>query len=104
MNLRLREHPRARDELRDAASWYEEEPRLGDEFLDAIDATLTHILEWPLSAPRIPSWDRSPLVRSMGVKLFPYRVIYFVTDTEIVILAYSHQKRYPGYWQNRFGS
>lgn len=35
----------------------------------------------------------------MGV--FPYRIVYYVTDTSIVILAYAHQRRQPDYWQHR---
>lgn len=102
MTLRLREHPLAWDELRKTATWYDEEPGLGDRFLDAIDDALNQILNWPLSAPLFPGWESLPLVRSMRVSVFPYRVIYYIADTEIVVLAYSHQKRHPWYWHHRF--
>lgn len=40
-------------------------------------------------------------VRSARVGVFPYRIVYYVTDTSIVILAYAHQRRQPDYWQHR---
>lgn len=102
MSLSKREHPEARDELRDAANWYESEPPgLGEDFYDAIDETLRHIVDWPHSAPVFPGWTDTPVVRSMPVQLFPYRVLYYVTDTSAVILAYAHYRRAPGYWQDR---
>lgn len=104
MRLTKREHPEARDELQDAANWYDDEqPGLGDDFYDAIDEALQSILDWPLSAPVFPGWDDTPEVRTMAVHVFPYRVMYYVTDTSIVVLAYAHHRRKPGYWQHRLG-
>lgn len=104
MSPSKREHPGARDELRDAAQWYDDEqPGLGDAFYDAIDETLRHVLAWPLAAPVFPGWEGTPEVRSAGVGVFPYRVLYCVTDTSVVILAYAHQRRSPGYWTHRLG-
>lgn len=105
MTLSKREHPEAHDELRDAANWYDdEEPGLGEDFFDAIDETLQRILDWPLSAPVFPGWNDVPPVRGMRVRVFPYRVLYYVTDTRVVILAYAHQSRKPEYWQHRLDS
>lgn len=105
MSLRKHEHPDARGELRDAARWYDDaQPGLGTDFLDAIDQTVRRILDWPLSAPTFPGWHTAPPVRSMHVPVFPYRELYYVTDTSVVILAYAHQRRTPGYWQDRLGS
>lgn len=102
MNLNLREHPNALEELRDAAIWYEgEQPWLGDDFIDAVEAALKQITEWPSSAPVFPGWTGSLLVRSMGVRVFPYRVHYYMTNSDIVILAYAHHRRQPNYWQQR---
>lgn len=41
------------------------------------------------------------MVRSASVKVFPYRVIYYLTDTSVVIVAYAHNRRKPDYWQHR---
>lgn len=100
-----REHPDAREELRNAANWYDDEqPGLGHDFYDAIDDALQHMLDWPFSAPVFPGWQDAPQVRSMRVRVFPYRVLYYVTDTSIVILAYAHHRRKPGHWQHRLDS
>ncbi len=105
MRLSKREHPEARDELRNAAIWYDDEqPGLGEDFYAAIDEAIQHALDWPRSAPLLPGWEDTPQVRSMRVLVFPYRVFYYLTDTSIVILAYSHQKRRPGYWRHRLDS
>lgn len=42
--------------------------------------------------------------RSSGAKASPaspYGVVYYATDSEIVIVAYAHEKRRPGYWKHR---
>lgn len=102
MTLSRREHPEARNELREAAKWYDDEVRgLGDDFITAIDEALRHIVEWPLAAPAFPGWDETPPIRHAQVRAFPYRVVYYVSDTSIVIVAYAHQRREPGYWQHR---
>lgn len=69
--------------------------------LDAIDEALRQILDRPLSAPVLLGWTESPTVRSMRVLVFPYRVLYYVSDTSIVILAYAHHRRKPGDWHQR---
>lgn len=53
--------------------------------------------QWPL----LRGWDREPIVRPKSVAGFPYGVIYYATDSEIVIVAYAHEKRRPGYWKHR---
>ena len=37
----------------------------------------------------------------MSVGVFPYRVIYYLTDTGVVIVVYAYNRRTPGYWQHR---
>lgn len=102
MSLQRREHPQARNELRDAAYWYDDrEPGLGEKLIDAIDEALDRIQSLPQSAPEFPGWDGPPVVRSMAVATFPYRVLDFVTDSTLVVLAYVHERRKPGYWQTR---
>jgi plasmid stabilization system protein ParE len=98
----MREHPDARDELREAAHWYDDrEPGLGDDFYDAVDDAIDRIQRWPESAPEFPAWEGTPVVRSMPVVAFPYRVLYYLTNSTAVILAYTHERRGPGYWQSR---
>ena len=46
-------------------------------------------------------WEREPAVRSRAVDKFPYRVVYFVADELVIVLAVAHEKRRPGYWRDR---
>lgn len=102
MTLARRIHSKATTELLDAAKWYEtQQAYLGEDFLAAIEAAVQGVLNWPQAAPVFPGWSDEPVVRSKSVRVFPYRVLYYVTDASIVILAYAHQRRRPGYWQHR---
>ena len=96
------EHPQARAGLREAAFWYDDERAgLGTDFYDAVDEAIAYIRDCPEAAPVFPGWDEEPTIRSKRVRTFPYRVIYYVTGTTIMIVAYSHNRRRPGYWQHR---
>ena len=95
-------HVEAEPELFDAIRYYETtEPGLGEAF-DAEVAKAVADTQWnPEAWPRFPGWDRLPIVRSRQVDVFPYRVVYFVRNQEIMIVAFAHQSRRPGYWQTR---
>ncbi len=102
MSPSKREHPEARVELRAAAFWYDDEqPGLGDDYLDAVDATVQSILDWPHAASVLPGWEGTPSIRSRKVGVFPYRVLYYHSGPGVVILAYAHQRRRPDYWRHR---
>lgn len=102
MTLVKREHLEARAELREAVIWYDDQrPYLGDDFYDAIDAAIQYVLDWLRASPVLPGWDELPVVRSVSVGVFPYRVIYYLTDTSVVIVDYAYNRRTPGYWQHR---
>lgn len=102
MSLERREHPEAGAELREAANWYDDRAHgLGEDFYDAIDQAIARIHDWPRSAPMFDGWVGPPELRTMTVGIFPFRVIYYLTDTSLVILAYAHGRRKPGYWQHR---
>lgn len=105
MTLRLREHSGALADLREAAIWYEEEsPGLGDDFIAAIDDALERIRQFPTLAPLYTQGEDGSPIRSKKVAVFPYRVIYCVSDNTVLILAYAHHRRSPTYWQDRLGS
>lgn len=95
-------HTEAETEFETAANWYEDQQRgLGDDFVELVEEAIGRILEWPQSAPIFFKRDRGPIVRTQAVSRFPYRVIYYRTTREIVILAVAHNNRKPGYWQPR---
>jgi hypothetical protein len=59
----------------------------------------------PESWRRHPDWDRDDvIVRVRSIAKYPYDIVYFTTDQEIVIIAYAHESREPGYCRRRVGN
>ncbi len=105
MTLGFRFHPEAQAELFADVEWYDDrEPGLGGRFGAAVRAAVAEAADSPESWAVWPGWQREPPVRSKGVGGFPYRVIYFVTDHSVMIVAVAHEKRRPGYWRERVTS
>lgn len=105
MTLAQREHPEARAELRAGSDWYDD-PATGQELLDATrkarhGTARQSMAKMPDAWPPDRDWNRKPVVRRKGVTGFPYGIVYYVTDNEIVIVADAHEKRLPGYWKHR---
>jgi len=100
VTLAQREHPEARAELRSGADWYDD-PATGQELLDATLLARQSIAKMPDAWPPILDGNGEPVVRRKGVTGFPYGIVYYVTNSEIVIVAYAHEKRLPGYWKHR---
>jgi len=102
VNPRVRFEDKADAEYRHAGRWYEERrEHLGVEFLDAVDATIDHIVEMPRAGSLVPQVPTDLSVRRRAVTRFPYHVIYLETATAIRILAIAHDHRKPGYWRDR---
>ena len=102
MTRTWREHEEALDEYRAAAKWYEaNRAGWGDVFMDAVDAAIESILDpsisWGFSRDR----HRTPQVYSRSVAGFPYDIIYLLIDGAAYIVAYAHERRRPGYWEDR---
>lgn len=84
-------HRAARQELDNAALWYEERRvDLGIEFIAEIDRCIDLLARHEHFAP-IVFQD----VRRMPVKRFPYSIYYRQDATHIAILAIFHGKRNP---------
>ena len=84
-------------DLSEAYDWYElRQPGLGDEFLSAVDDTLTSITENPRRY-RIAVLD----TRQALLRRFPYSVLYRVLAEEVVVVACFHGKRDPLRWKQR---
>ncbi len=72
-------HPEARDEIREAADYYQRRRQgLGEEFLAEVETVIGKILANPLRCGRISGRFRGCLVA-----------------------AVAHTKRRPGYWKRR---
>jgi plasmid stabilization system protein ParE len=86
-------------ELSAAADWYEQEREgLGDELLAEADRVLNAIAASPNTWAFAPG---SKVVRRFLFTRFPY-VAYFVTREDLVlVVAFGHTSRKPGYWRDR---
>jgi plasmid stabilization system protein ParE len=95
--MRVRLHPEARAELRDARRWYyERSPLSATAFAHAVDNAVTRISEAPNSFPLADHGTRKFILQR-----FPFNLFYRWSETEVVIVAVAHQKRRPGYWSDR---
>jgi plasmid stabilization system protein ParE len=88
--------PDAEAESREAFLWYfERSPLAADAFrtelLDAIDGL----------AFTATDWAEGDGIRRYHLKHFPYTLMYEVIGQRVTVLAVAHQRRRPGYWQDR---
>lgn len=103
MTLGRRERAEAAAELDVAIDFYaSKRSRLAVEFVDAVEAGIAHILDWPDSGRPYPGREgRAQVLRTKRVRGFPYSIVYLVDGDDLVIFAYPHDKRRPGYWKHR---
>lgn len=101
MTYSLRVHPEAAGELLDAIRYYEERAGAGVDFATAARAARRDVQRSPEAWPPVPYWTGSPEIRSRSVGQFPYRAVYYLRGREVVLIAYAHEKRRPGYWRHR---
>ena len=97
MSRRTSFAPEAREELFEAAEYYDSEsPGLGASFLGTVQRALEHILLHPESSPVARG-----KARIKSLPRFPYSLIYSLRDDGVRILAVMNQKRRPFYWLGR---
>ena len=102
MIVTQREHPEAVAEFDAAVRWYEEqEVGIGLVLIDQAEQARQDIAHWPHAAPPFTTGDDGTVIRSKTVRGYPYRIVYAVEAEAILILAYAHERREPGYWLHR---
>lgn len=90
-------HPTARTELQGAYGWYfERSPTAAVAFLDEIDQAIEAISENPNKWPLYIEGTRRFVLRR-----FPFSVVYREAASAILVVAFAHGRRRPGYWRNR---
>jgi plasmid stabilization system protein ParE len=90
-------HPEALEEAQAGLAWYlERSPSAARRFLAAIDHAVARVAEAPERWPAYVAGTR----RFVMLK-FPYSVVYKETVSGVVIYAFVHAKRRPGYWKRR---
>ena len=94
--------PAAREELRAASRWYEEQRfGLGRELLAAVREAIQRVRENPAAGARVPQVPRSLPARRVLLRRFPYALVYLERPDETRLLAVAHLHRAPGYWRDR---
>ncbi len=92
----------AAEEAAEAAAWYERERSgLGADFQSAIEAALD-ILEQdivPLTPVAGVSGTRG--AKRLILRRFPYSVIVRESKSGVLVVAFAHHSRRPGYWRDR---
>jgi hypothetical protein len=102
MIRRLKLIPEAREELHEAAAWYESRRRgLGHEFRNEVNDALGRIAEGPGRFVLVPNVPFVIAARQCHLPRFPYSVVFVDLGDRIRVLAIAHQKREPGYWHGR---
>jgi toxin ParE1/3/4 len=89
-------------ELEAAAVWYEERRvGLGSEFLEGVGVAVDRVSRWPQAGSRVPGVMSELNIRRAPVRRFPYHIVYLATPDMLLIIAFSHDRRRPGYWKPR---
>lgn len=102
MTLAWHEHEEALAEYRAAVEWYEDKRAgWGEVFILAVDATIESILDPSIRWGHHRHRPTSPQLYSRSVPGFPYDIIHLRLKDEVIIVAYAHERRRPGYWTRR---
>lgn len=96
------EHPEAREEL--LAESDRLPPDIAEKLIEHTEAAIHDILGSPNAWPIVHYWDELPVLRWRIVKPFRVRVVYYVVDGEVRVIAYAHEAREPGYWRRRIAT
>lgn len=97
MKRPARFHRLAEHEFAEAAEFFEHESSgLGTAFIDAVEACVADIVEFPEAGAILVGGVRRRLVRR-----FPYSILYTIRLDHIRLLAVMHAKRRPMYWIDR---
>ena len=90
-------HPKAEIELNNSIDYYEEcKINLGLEFANEVYRTIKRVLDFP-NAWQVLDDD----IRRCLTNRFPFGIIYYQKNNEIIILAVMQLNRKPNYWINR---
>ncbi len=89
MKYQLLFREEVKEEMASAYNWYEiQKPGLGDEFLDELEKGF-NLLK---SKPKYFSFINQSQ-RRLILKRFPYKIVYEIFDSEIVIFTLRHSKQ-----------
>jgi plasmid stabilization system protein ParE len=89
--------PEARRDFDDSFDWYAERSvEAAVRFADAVDATYRRVAAGP---EQFAAVDKTH--RECRVMRFPFRIIYRIEPSRVLVVAVAHAKRRPGFWKRR---
>lgn len=98
---RIRILAEAAEEAIEAAAWYESQRQgLGQAFSRAIEDVLDLLQDEIVPLLNFPSPGDERTKRLM-LRRFPYEIVVTSQQDEIVVIAFAHHSRRPGYWRDR---
>jgi len=99
---RVRLDPEARDEILQAARWYDERRAgLGHDFLAAVDEAVARLKKGARGGRPPPGVPPDLGVLRLRVRRFPYALVFTELPAAFRVLAITHDRRRPGYWRKR---
>lgn len=99
----VRIHEAALREAIEAAARYERErPGLGAEFDESVQAALDLLEEEIVPLAAAPSAAGARGAKRLILRRFPHDMIVDERDNELVVIAFAHHARRPGYWRAQF--
>jgi toxin ParE1/3/4 len=99
MNRQLIVRAEAEADISDAAVWYESRERnLGLELLSEVHSAIARAQKNPEAFTRV---RRTPTVRRVLTRRFPYRVFFIVRPDAIVVFAVLHAAQHDRAWKHR---
>ncbi len=92
----------AAEEVVEAFRWYEARSGgLGLALIGEVDNAIDRIRESPKTHALVAQVPRSMGARRVLLERFPYAVAFIEEQTEVVVVAFAHLARRPGYWRRR---
>lgn len=90
-------HPDAEAEFLDAINYYEGcEQGLGHDFAIEVHSAIENILSFPKAWAILEDG-----IRRCQIRRFPYGIVYYNDENNILVLAVMHLHRNPDYWKDR---
>jgi plasmid stabilization system protein ParE len=89
--------PAARRDFDESFDWYAgQSAEAAIRFANAIDAALVAIASAPLRFVAVDDQHRECPVRR-----FPFRIVYRIIESRVIVVAVAHAKRRPEFWKDR---